>query len=362
MDKILYIGSQVEKPLSGADQVNFRNQRLLEYLFPKCVDYVASMRTSIIDKLMLGVNREVITQVRAALRTNDYSYVFVSQSLMGRIVRMVKKEFPYIRIVLFFHNIEVQYAQEYFKTKGLRAIPFYIVVRYWEKVGCHFADDLITLNSRDSNLLKQYYGRIATIELPTTFMDNFDFHKAQLLCQRRFNISDTPIDYLFVGVSFFANVHGVQWFIDNVMPYVKGHFHIVGKGMDSVHFNHLSENIHIHGYVEDLSAYYYLARVVVMPIFVGGGMKTKTAEALMYGKTILGTSEAFEGYRVDSSCMILCNTADEYCQALNSIDENFPLINEKARELFRREYSDEVAINKLKIFFCTKDNNFEAEN
>lgn len=38
---------------------------------------------------------------------------------------------------------------------------------------------------------------------------------------------------------------------------------------------------------------------MVMPIFSGSGMKVKTAEALMYGKFLIGTKEAFEGYEID---------------------------------------------------------------
>ena len=69
-----------------------------------------------------------------------------------------------------------------------------------------------------------------------------------------------PIDYLFVGVSFFANVEAVQWFINNVMPMVDGHFHVVGKGMNKALFHNVTNRVHIHGYVDDLSDYYYRAR------------------------------------------------------------------------------------------------------
>ena len=351
MNRLLYIGKRINKPTGGADQVNLRNQRLLEKLFSDKVDYVPSNMTSISDKLIFGVNHELIIQVRESLRTNNYSYVFISQSLMGRIARVIKREFPQIMIILFFHNIEVQYASEYLKTNGLKALPFYLAARYWEKIGCRYADRFITLNERDSSLLRQYYNRQATIELPTTFKDMFDLRKALKSQQIKKSEEEIPIDYLFVGVSFFANVHGAQWFIDKVMPNVKGHLHIIGKGMDQIHFKHLTDRIHIHGFVDDLAVYYYRARMVIIPIFVGGGMKTKTAEALMYGKSILGTTEAFEGYKVNSHCMILCNTASDYVQAINAIRSDNPLINEESRILFKTQYSDEIALRKLSTIF-----------
>ena len=41
------------------------------------------------------------------------------------------------------------------------------------------------------------------------------------------------------------------------------------------------------------------AALVIAPIFDGSGMKTKVAEALMHGKHVVGTPEAFSGYAAD---------------------------------------------------------------
>ena len=38
---------------------------------------------------------------------------------------------------------------------------------------------------------------------------------------------------------------------------------------------------------------------MLFPIFEGSGMKLKTCEALMFGKNIIGTPEAFAGYDID---------------------------------------------------------------
>ena len=56
---------------------------------------------------------------------------------------------------------------------------------------------------------------------------------------------------------------------------------------------------------------------VIMPIFMGGGMKVKTAEALMNGKTIFGSKEAFEGYDLeDISGLYLCEDKDAFINCL----------------------------------------------
>lgn len=343
--RLLYVGQRITVPKGGADQVNNRNQVLLESIFDGRVDYISTSSNGIFDNIFFGVSSEVLKQIDTCISSGQYDYVFLSHSLLGKAARYIKKTHPRIKIITFFHNIEVQYANEYRKTNGIKAIPFYLAVKYWERVCCENVDCYITLNKRDSKILAEVYGKTSTIELPTSFDDKYDYSKA-CECASEYTPS---IDYLFVGVSFFANVQGVQWFIDNVMPNVKGHFYVIGKGMDSVEFRNMTPNIHIHGFVDDLSEYYYRAHVVVSPIFVGGGMKTKTAEALMYGKTIIGTTEAFEGYQIDSNCMKLCNTKEEFLNALNSEISN--TTNKFARDLFESCHSNRMALLKLQTVF-----------
>lgn len=340
--RVLYIGFRIDKIEGGADIVNTRNKKVLESVFPNKVDYFEFQPKGGFDKLFFGIGWPVMKEVLQCLSQSSYKYVFLSQSLFGRLAKLIKRKFPEIKIITFFHNIEIQYAREYLKVSGIRAIPFYLAVRYWERVACEKSDILITLNKRDSDLLERLYNKKASFELPTSFEDNFDEDKAQ-----ESQITDNPIDYLFVGMNFFANVQAVQWFIDNVMPNVKGHFYVVGKGMDKVDFSNLNDRIHIEGFVEDLSEYYYRARFVVSPIFSGGGMKTKTAEALMYGKTILGTKEAFEGYEKDERCMIECNDAASFIDKLSAYDSHMSL-NIHSRRLFMKYYSFDSSLEIMK--------------
>lgn len=339
--RVLYLGGKIINPSSGADQVNRRNQQLLESVFD--VSYLPFV-DGLLSKIYLGCTDKYLKTIDIAMKNVAFEYVFIQQSHFGRACRHIKKNYPNIKIIMFFHNIERQYADEYMKTRGLKAFPFYLLINYWERRSAKYADYCITLNNRDSKLLKSLYGRDSDLELPTSFPDLFDAEKAnRIIGDNNFPL----VDYLFVGVAFFANIEGVQWFIDKVMPKVEGNFYVVGKGMENKWFNNVSERVHILGYVDDLSSYYYRARYVVSPIHVGGGMKTKTAEALMYGKTILGSKEAFEGYEVDDKCMVLCESVDDYVKNLIK-GENKTNVN--SRSLFLKHYCDTVNKNKFYNF------------
>lgn len=78
---------------------------------------------------------------------------------------------------------------------------------------------------------------------------------------------------------------------------------------------------------------------MISPIWAGGGMKTKTAEALMYGKTIIGTTETFEGYEMDPRCMILCRSAADFIAAIDNDAARSGSENIHAREMYSRNHN-----------------------
>lgn len=343
--RILYIGQKIASSSGGADVVNLRNQSLLESIVgADGITYLAPHANSLSKKFVFGASKKFLKQVKFALMAETYTHVFISQSLLGRVARYVAKKFPNVCIITFFHNIEADYAKAYLRTNGLRTLPFFFTARLWERISAQYSNKLITLNQRDSRRLAILYHRHGNLELPTSFDDKFD----EVRCANAVQNEEDIIDYLFVGLAFFANIQGVQWFIDNVMPKVSGTLYVVGNGMEKVAFKNLSDRVHVYGFVPDLSHYYYRARMVVSPIFSGGGMKTKTAEALMYGKTIVGTTEAFEGYETDARCTILANNEQEFITGIETLaNQKGGRVNTFSRKLFLEKYCTAVLRNKL---------------
>ena len=61
----------------------------------------------------------------------------------------------------------------------------------------------------------------------------------------------------------------------------------------------------------------------------------------MYGKNIIGTTEAFEGYHADYRRIGgLCNTAQEFIDCINAVVSHpVPRFNTYSRQLFLDNYS-----------------------
>lgn len=350
--KMLYIGPKVEKISTGGDSVNKRNENLLREFFKENLNiyYIVDPTNTIFEKLkgyLGGINKYNVNEIIESIFVNNIDCVFLSQSFYGVLCKKIKMKYPNIKIITFYHNIETHYAKEYVRTSGLIHYPFYLLATYNEKYTIKYSKYHFVLNDRDADLMKAIYGIESNFSLPVSYKDVFDKSKVTLF-------PNDPLKILFVGTAFFGNVPGVEFFIKEVMPHIDAELVIVGKGMDRFKNKfEISNNVKVFGFVDDLSAFYYDASIVIAPIFSGGGMKTKIAEALMYGKTILGTKEAFEGYKRVEGVTYECNNAEEFIACIKKLenDSNLAPFNYFARELYQNNYNDIVLEKKLKIFF-----------
>ncbi len=295
---------------------------------------------------MLGLSMHITSVIFRLIKKEKIEIVFLSSSRYGKLARKIKKRFPHIRIAIFFHNIEKQYVvEEYRVNPSLKNKLISHVTVYNERMSCLYGDYFIVLNQRDQLLLKSYYNIESTFLLPTTFIDKYDPTK-----KRTIDIEHT-FTILFVGFAFFANIEGVTWFIENICPALRNYrLQIVGSGMDTKFTS--SNNIEVHGFVDDLADFYYNADLVILPIFSGGGMKTKTAEALMYGCPIVGTKEAFEGYELDYERVGgVANTKEEMIDRIETLQMNLDKRIEAgkyARTIFEQKYEFSRTVEILK--------------
>lgn len=349
--RLLYIGQRRYDRLSGAAQVNIRNIRCLEKIFGENMDFIEPEDSRKFFLYRWGGNRGFREELRKRLSETSYDYAFISQSLLGDVARIIKETAPDTKIVTFFHNIEVQYAREFVRTSGVTHIPFYIAAGMAEKNAVRYSDYYIVLNDRDAELLHRIYHVSPSLILPTSFEDSFDEKKATEVP----NKDNGVVQYLFVGSAFFANIEGLGWFIKKVLPYVPGRLVVVGNGMDGYRSVWKDSRVEVHGFVEDLSDFYYTSDIVVSPIFSGGGMKTKIAEALMFGKTIIGTDEALTGYVREPKSMLLCNTAEEFIKSIDRMigESRICKYNQISRRIFKDNYSYQASLGLLEKFFMS---------
>lgn len=273
----------------------------------------------------------------------DHDYVFIDRSLFGIVAKRLKEVGYRGRIICFFHNIECVY----FASKLSERLPGRGVLLRCadanDRYSCRYADRIVALNQRDSDELQRRYGRRADVIIPIALKDRYaptDAVRTAMTRQR-------PL-CLFLGSYFPPNNEGILWFVHHVLPHVRIEMKVVGKGMARLKEEQSClRQIEVIGDAPDLTPYFEEADLMILPIFAGSGMKVKTCESLMYGKHILATTEAFEGYDVDYDRVGgLCNTADEFIARINRYcDDPQPRFNPYSRQTFLARYSEQAVVD-----------------
>lgn len=352
--KILYIAREYGSEKTGANCVMKRNRdalreiigsnNLLEHYIPKI-----SKKLFILSFLQLesvGIPKSKRRKIYRKILEFKPDYVFIESSSWGSFYKMLSNKS--IKSICFAHNLDTSLTRQKISFRSLfSSIPIYLLTRFNERRTLKYADKLICLNDRDSNDFYKTFRRKADIILPITFPEK----KIEDLSA---NNKKSDNYYIFVGSDFFPNVKGISWFIKNVAPFVKCDFHIVGSCCTNKSLKNITcpSNVKLIGYAEDLDAEYKNSVGVIAPIFQGSGMKTKTIEALSYGKSVYGSDEAFAGIICDFEKIGgLCNTAEEFIECLNSSDGN--ILNKYSLQLFNNYYSNTSFIKKLQNFLVT---------
>jgi glycosyltransferase involved in cell wall biosynthesis len=284
-----------------------------------------------------GLDRTVVAGIVARIRAERIGRVFIDGSNLGRLAAAIKREVPSAQILTFFHNVEARFfLGSLRRERSVHAAGVMAANYVAERLAVRYSDRLITLSERDSAALRRLYGRGATDILPMAMADRLSGASADEALVGE----DAPL--LFVGGSFYANKDGIAWFAREVAPRLPIRTIVVGHGMDELRPAIEQEGkVEVVGGVDSLSPWYGDARVAIAPIFDGSGMKTKVAEALMFGKRIIGTREAFAGYEaIAGQAGWICETPDEFVAAVDEA-RALPIrrLDPALRAIYERDHS-----------------------
>jgi polysaccharide biosynthesis protein PslH len=356
MSKILLITNTLENSPSGGRQLlcKLNHDALKEIYGEGFILYELPRRRLQNVKSILnafkgyfdGLDDVAIGSVLTEIQSKNIDKVFVDGSNLGGIVKIIKENFPQVEVSTFFHNVEVRFfLGAWRQKKSFRSLAVLIVNYLAERKSVKYSDKIICLNERDSILLHKIYGRKATHLSAMALQDKLPTNMD--------NTYDPSIEKfaLFVGGDFYANREGILWFVKNVVPRIDIKIYIVGRGFEKLRNELERDNkVVVVGAVDSLSVWYLNAQFVIAPIFDGSGMKTKVAEALMFGKKIIGTPEAFSGYeKISDKAGSVCVTADDFISEIESASnkDNEVCIKE-LRDIYCDNFSLDAARNRLK--------------
>lgn len=288
------------------------------------------------------LRNDIIDDVIRKCIENHYDIVFVDTSVCGMLIKELKSKIPGLPVFTQFQNCEKDFNNVRFAEKNkIKGLIYQKLVMNSEKLTLEYSDCNAVYSKRDMDRLGEIYGKNADIILPLFLKDEMNGN----------NLAEYEGEEgycLLFGPTVNPNIEGFHWFVDHVSPYIKMKTVLAGKGFEDYKNEYYGKPVKVIGYVENIQKLYQRARCVCIPLFIGGGMKVKTIEALMFGKNVFGTDEAFSGYDLDYDAIGgLCNTPQQFIERINNLVENGDSsINFKSREIYEKEYSENVALKR----------------
>lgn len=328
----------------------------------KCIqyfkeNYLGRLR-QLIEMYPRWISRKTITDICRVINKENVKAVYIDEGFFGQLTKAIKDKFgDTVKVVTFSHDIAKVVYKERLKEIGIRFLPEYLALCKGEKLNTKHSDCVLVLNKRDNDLLMKCYGRsadgylsmgVAAPDFEDKTPKEFNFIRSQL--NERYLLS--------VGKYYTPNLKGLRWFIDQVFVHLPENYHlvIIGRGMEKFRDEYQDQRIHIIGGVESLASFYNNADVVVAPVFGGGGMKQKTAEAFAYGRPFIGTIESIQGYEDELELMhdgkrivFASDNSKEQLQMLETYEKNNVYeYSEALHQAYEQKYSMKALMNTLK--------------
>jgi len=360
-DSVFFVGPPLGNSiLGGRELLGFAMLQLLKLGSKREVHSVSFERIAVLNLrgfllgffgYINGLSRSRILGIQLELVREPKAVVFLNGSNFGELFRALSSNRVPAQKVTFFHNVEARFFLGLFlSAPSFRSLGILIVNFLAERKAVKYSDTLIALSRRDSEVLGRLYGRCADYIFPLVIKDHSQSNASQ-----DFFHTPNQLFLLFVGGSFYGNRDGVLWYVKNVAPRVNLPLYIVGNGFEELRSKlEVPGRVHVIGRVEHLAPWYRRALAVVAPIWDGSGMKTKVAEALMFGKKVIGTPEAFAGYEdALPDAGWICKSVDDFKGAIDKVQRCPPLsFDPILRSLYEAHYSEEAGARRMSVILA----------
>lgn len=284
--------------------------------------------------------------MESCIRTNRIDLINVDFPHMLLPIRRILSKYD-IPVVLNEHNIEWMVYQNVFQSAGnkLKKLAYFIdmnrLKKYEEKMVSSMSISHFTFVSESDMRYYADWMKISNSRLSLVPVAD-DTIQTGADCEQKPNI-------VFVGnMSYMPNIEAAEWFAEKVMTILRQHikdikFYIVGKSPTEKVKRLSGEDIFVTGTVEDVSEYYRSARLVVLPLLHGAGVKIKLLEAIGYKKLIVATAKGVEGTKYASNGLIPVSDnptefAELCCKRLQS-SNNFQEERNKIYDFFLQHYT-----------------------
>lgn len=275
-------------------------------------------------------NEKFKRAIKSAVATSKYDVIHFDTIGLAQYLQSIEEHKGDALITLGHHNAESHMLlRRAAKEKNLLKRAYFLQEGYrlsrYERTWCPRFDLNIVCSDLDGQRLGELTGAkpMLTIE-----------NGVEVGSWPRHQVDSDPYSLIFIGtMDWYPNADAVRFFLREVWSRLaqsdsRYRFDIVGSNPpeDIRQLAAADSRIHIHGYVEDLSALLTQAGIFICPIRDGGGTKLKVLDAFAAGFPMVAHPVACEGIGVENGKHVLfASSPDEWVAQIRrlSLDRDF---------------------------------------
>ena len=244
--------------------------------------------------------------------------------------------------VLFQHNVESEIWRRHAATESnpvkqkMYALEAKKMLRY-EREAVKKFDRVIAVSEHDRSLMEAWVEGARIAVVPTgvdlqQYRPDFNYHP------------QSPLVMFIGAMDWEPNVDAMEYFCAEIWPAVleripAAKLRIVGRNPGERVRKLVSDSVEITGRVPSVVEHLREARVVVVPLRIGGGTRLKIYEAMAAGKAVVSTTIGAEGLDVQHGRdIVLADTPDSFVNAVCEL-----LRNERQRSQYETAAAQKAA-------------------
>ena len=278
-----------------------------------------------------------------------FGFVLLSRpDIAAKYIDLIK---TYSKAMVLYYGHDLHYIRELRRYETEKESTILKESEKWKKIEFNVfnkADIILTPSINEKIIIDNNSSDKKTKVVPPFFYDNFNLIN-KTFAERK--------NIIFIGgFNHTPNVDGILWFLREIFPLIIKNrkdikLVVAGsnppgslKNMDNGH------NIIIKGYVNDkeLKNLYGNARIAIIPLRYGAGVKGKTVEAMYYGVPVVSTSFGIEGMPDIQEIINPMDDAKQFAAEVIKMynDESLlKLMGEKETAYIKKHFFKETAKN-----------------
>lgn len=315
-------------------------------------DYIALSKPALIWKLY---SKQMMKTVADVAEEGKYDLVVAEFSEMGQFLHK-NPSLSAVHTVISCHRCMTASYEKYNETSEVRwrlylkSLPQLCGLRKYEFEMYRSVDRILVLTLQD-RVTMQYYAPDLAVSVSPVGVDIEELQSYPL-------VPKEPIILMTGYMRDPANEDGVQWFFNNIWPKLREKhpdvkFYIVGASPSRRIRKMVKKDprVIVTGLVKDIRPYRNRARVMVSPVRLGSGMRTKVLEAMASGLPVVSTSLGMEGIEAQTgvNCLV-ADTPELFTQSTDWLLSDRELSGRMARnakKLIQNKYALEIGLNRF---------------